>query len=116
MTMTHLRKMVERFETIRILAVQPDPWRKCIKLQQVEKVATAVTDQAIDNMQGWCGTAHQTPGEVCPASTSHRLYVISRAFLMTSPPSPLIYILLISGCGDTGKALCIKNMFPTFLA
>ncbi|GFU25312.1 hypothetical protein NPIL_340071 [Nephila pilipes] len=40
--------MVERFYTIGALGVQPSRGRKVIKLQQVEEVATVVTDQTID--------------------------------------------------------------------
>lgn len=52
MTITNLRRMVERFETTGTLGVQPGRGRKGIKQEQMEEVATAVMDQAIANKQG----------------------------------------------------------------
>ena len=52
MTITNLRKMIERFETTGTLGVQSGRGRKRIKQEQIKEVATAVVDQATANTQG----------------------------------------------------------------
>ena len=51
MTINNLRRTVERYERTGTLFVQLGQRRKCIKQDQIEKVATAIIYQAMENKQ-----------------------------------------------------------------
>ena len=52
MSITNLRKVIQRSETTGTQARQPGQWRKVVSQQQVEEVATAIVEQEMGNVQG----------------------------------------------------------------
>lgn len=52
MSITNLRKMIQRFEMTGTLARQPGQGRKVTSQQQVEEVATDIVEQEMENVQG----------------------------------------------------------------
>lgn len=73
MSITNLRKMIQRFEITGTLARQPGQGRKVTSQQQVEEVATAIVEQEMENVQGTSSARAVSRNTHIPYSTVRKI-------------------------------------------